>query len=153
MYSSSNNPYSTPFNTDQAITYYIQKGATASKINLGIPLYGRAFTNTDGPGTNFSGVGSGSWENGIWDYKVLPQAGATVTELSNVVAAYSYDASQRTMISFDTPSIVQLKGGYVLSKGLGGGMYWDSSSDRNDSTSLVTNVRYLFSPPSLTTSP
>jgi Glycosyl hydrolases family 18 len=37
----------TGFNTDKALAYYLEQGASASKICMG-PLYGRAFTQTAG---------------------------------------------------------------------------------------------------------
>ena len=70
IHPSKKNPKSTPFSTDHAVRHYIDRGVHPSKIVLGMPLYGRAFQNTEGPGHGYSGTGDGSWEKGVWDYKV-----------------------------------------------------------------------------------
>lgn len=146
LFPSTSNPSSTPFNTDTAIAAYIAAGILPSKINLGMPLYGRAFTGTDGPGTPFESVGyEGSFEPGIWDYKVLPKAGADVVDAEDVGASFSYDPAKREVVSFDSLGVTRRKGDYVRDNGLGGGMWWESSGDRKvgEGGSLIETVRLL----------
>ncbi|KAK3991064.1 glycoside hydrolase superfamily [Cladorrhinum sp. PSN332] len=131
------NSSSTPFSTDKAVSDYVSAGVPASKIVLGMPIYGRAFSNTNGLGQPFSGTGGGSWEAGIWDYKALPRPGSSVAYDSVAGATYSYDAGARELISYDTAEMVQRKVGYLKGRGLGGSMFWEASGDRTDGQSLI----------------
>jgi chitinase len=70
LYPDRNMPHCTPFSTEQAIRDYVSSGVPSDKIVLGMPLYGRAFCSCDGPGGRYAGGGEGSFEAGIWDYKV-----------------------------------------------------------------------------------
>ncbi|KAM7222664.1 glycoside hydrolase [Rhypophila decipiens] len=137
LYPSKSNPKSTPFSTDKAVQDYILAGVPPSKIVLGMPIYGRAFEQTSGIGQPFNGIGPGSWENGIWDYKVLPKAGSTVLYDAEAGASYSYDAGSKTIISFDTVDMVQKKVDYLKSVKLGGSMFWEASGDKIGSESLL----------------
>ncbi|KAK8112971.1 putative endochitinase [Apiospora sp. TS-2023a] len=137
LYPDPANPDATPFSTDRAITDYIAAGVPASKIVMGMPLYGRTFESTDGPGKPYSGIGEGSWEQGIWDYKVLPKAGAEVVQDDKVGASYSYDAGKKEFISYDTPDMVRAKISYAAGKGLGGSMFWEASGDKTGADSLI----------------
>lgn len=103
-----------------------------------MPLYGRAFQNTDGPGKPYNGVGNGSWERGIWDYKVLPRPNSTEQYDSISGATYSYDSNSRTMVTYDSVDMVRKKVDYLKSKGLAGSMFWEASGDRDDSGSLIS---------------
>lgn len=43
------------------------------------------------------------------------------------ISSYSYDASKKELVSYDTPNIATLKAQYVVTKGLAGQMFWDVS--------------------------
>ncbi|KAL1867067.1 Chitinase 4 [Diaporthe australafricana] len=135
--SDSGNALAAKYSTDRAVSDYIAAGVPASKIVLGMPIYGRSFESTAGIGQPYTGVGSGSWENGVWDYKALPKAGASVITDAKAGATYSYDAASQELISYDTPAMVATKVSYLKSKGLGGSMFWEASADKNDSSSLL----------------
>lgn len=139
VFPSSSTPNSTPFSADAAISAYISAGVKPNKIIFGLPLYGRAFENTQGPGAPFQGVGEGSWENGVLDYKALPQPGSEEKNDHQLIASWSYSSSARKMVSYDTPAITQQKVDYIRGRGLGGAMWWELSGDHpvNHERSLI----------------
>ncbi|KAK5114322.1 Endochitinase B1 [Meristemomyces frigidus] len=137
VFPSKQQPKATPFSIDFAVQYYRQHGVHPSKIVLGMPLYGRTFTNTDGPGCGYNGVGEGSWESGVWDYKVLPRPDSQTCIDQEAIASWCYSEKTRTMVSYDSPEVAARKVEYIKEQGLGGAMWWESSgdhpADHNDS--------------------
>ncbi|KAJ7489454.1 glycoside hydrolase superfamily [Mycena latifolia] len=127
----------TGVSTDAAIKHFVSSGATASKINMGIPLYGRAFEQTAGLGQPYNGIGPGTIEAGVYSYKALPIAGAQVFQNTTDVSSYSYDSSSKELVSYDTPAIVKLKAQYTIANGLSGSMFWELSQDKTGTDSLV----------------
>jgi chitinase len=64
-------------------------------------LAGRSFANTRGPGAPFNGVGRGSWEQGVLDYRTLPLPGSQVFHDDNISASWTFDPQRQEMVSFD----------------------------------------------------
>ncbi|CCD42654.1 glycoside hydrolase family 18 protein, partial sequence [Botrytis cinerea T4] len=105
-----------------------------------MPIYGRSFEKTNGIGQSFQGVGQGTWESGVYDYKVLPLLGATEVYDESIGASYSWDISKREIISYDNPLVAVQKGKWIRSMNLGGAMWWESSADGRGSRSLIGSV-------------
>ncbi|KAH6668116.1 family 18 glycosyl hydrolase [Plectosphaerella plurivora] len=140
IFPSSNTPASTPFSTVAALDAYVAAGVAPSKIVLGMPLYGRAFENTKGPGTAFQGVGQGTWEQGVYDYKVLPHPGAQEHHDDAIGASWSFDSATGRVITYDTVRMARRKAEFIVDRGLGGAMWWESSADKPGNESLIGNV-------------
>ncbi|KAI9229365.1 MAG: chitinase [Piptocephalis tieghemiana] len=140
------NLFGGPLSVASAVQYYLNAQVPAHQLVLGIPLYGRAFENTDGIGHCFSGVGQGSWEAGVYDYKDLPKPGASVHEDLQMGASWSYDPTTRELISYDTPAIINLKAQWARDMGLAGIMAWELSGDRQveSGTNLMAVAQNAF---------
>ncbi|KAH7120109.1 chitinase [Dactylonectria estremocensis] len=99
--------------------------------------------NTDGIGNPFDGVVSGSWENGVCDYKALPRQGAIEKIDSELVASYSYDPSSRELISYDTPEVVKAKVSWLKEAGLASSKFWEASGDGTGDKSLQAECHII----------
>ncbi|EGN99833.1 glycoside hydrolase family 18 protein [Serpula lacrymans var. lacrymans S7.3] len=124
------NVYGGSINASQAIFWYINNGVARHKVIMGIPLYGRSFANTEGPGTRFSGMGPGSWEQGVYDYRVLPLPNSYLFRDEQMFASWSYDYQKKEMVSFDSDEVAAWKGEFIRREGLGGSMFWELSGDK-----------------------
>ena len=85
---------------------------------------------TTGPGAPFSGVGGGSWEQGVYDYRTLPLPGSYIHQDENLIASWSYDNKTKEMISFDSEDVARWKGKWIAQEGYGGAMFWELSGDK-----------------------
>lgn len=88
-------------NIHETFQFYLSSGIPSSKLIMGMPLYGRAFENTKGPGHPFKGTGKGSWEDGTWDYKDLPLPGSREIYEDQIVAASCFDGKVGKFVTYE----------------------------------------------------
>ncbi|KAI0017253.1 glycoside hydrolase family 18 protein [Xylariomycetidae sp. FL0641] len=142
---------STKLSTDDAVSYYESLGVDSQKILMGLPLYGRSFEGTSGLGQNYTSVGKGGPQEGVWFYKDLPKRGAKVEFDDVAKATYSYDPKSRELISYDNVFSTTFKAHYLQRRRLGGAFFWEARGDKAGAQSLVNtmskNLRWLDDTP------
>ncbi|XP_053103066.1 chitotriosidase-1-like isoform X2 [Hemicordylus capensis] len=116
--------------TDDAVKYWISKGAPSKKIIMGIPSYGRSFTLSSsqtgvnapvsGPGT----AGTFTREAGFLSYYEICtlKNGATTVVIKDQKVPYSFKGNQ--WVGYDDVESMKIKVGYIKQNNLGGGMVW-----------------------------
>lgn len=124
------NVFGGPISANGSIQWYISQGVPRNKIIMGVPLYGRSFMNTGGPRQPFQGVGPGSWEQGVYDYRALPLPGSYVMRDEQALSSWTYNYQTKEMVSFDSEEVGRWKGEWIRKEGLGGSMFWELSGDK-----------------------
>ncbi|KAG7293217.1 hypothetical protein NEMBOFW57_003263 [Staphylotrichum longicolle] len=120
---------------DSSVRYLLSSGVPGKKILLGVPLFGRSFLHTTGPGHKNRGLGG---EDGSFEYKQLPRKGAKEQVDKRAIAAYCV-GGDGGFVTYDNPDTVKVKANFCMQKGLGGLFYWSAPSDAKESKrSLIT---------------
>ena len=72
----------------------------------------------------------------------LPRPGDQIFLDSQAVASWSYNDASQTMISYDTPEVINKKVEYIKTRRLGGAMWWETSGDqpRSSNNSLIVKA-------------
>ena len=156
LYPSSTDPFSAAqtFNADSAITAYLDAGIPAHKVVMGLPFYGRGWQgvspSNDGLYQNATGPAqAGTWEPGVFDYSDIVNNYLDTYEVFRHPEAqvpWLYSPSTGVMISYDDPQSLELKATYAKNRGLGGVMFWELSSDTQNSELLWSIYEPLSAP-------
>jgi chitinase len=128
-------------NVDAAVQAYLSAGVPPKKLVVGAPVYGRGWAGV--PSTNnglyqsATGPSQGTWEAGVLDWHDIKQ-----NYLPKMIrywdtegqVPYLYNPSTKVFITYDDEESTNKKVDYILSKGLGGVMIWELSSDDSNNT-------------------
>jgi len=125
-------------NADWTVNYWMANGVPASKIIMGVAVYGRGFTLANTAQNGLLAQTSGpipeaefTRQNGSWGYneicKSLGQGGWSVVRDSCYQAPYA--AKGNLWIGYDDIQSITVKGQYISAKNLGGVMIWEIDTD------------------------
>ncbi|WP_448547078.1 glycosyl hydrolase family 18 protein [Thalassotalea fusca] len=143
------------YTADNGIQKLLGQGVPANKLVLGTAMYGRGWVgvmpeNTvgdnpmtaEGTGKLTGTTAEGVWEPGIQDYKGIKahKVGASGTGINGyeigydeqAEAAYVWNRSNGTLVTYDSPRSVKAKGSYVRDLGLAGLFAWEIDADDGD---------------------
>jgi len=123
------------FNANFTMNYWIESGAPANKLVMGMPLYGQSFTLTNkkenglnAPSRGGGAAGPATRAKGFLAYHEICRNiknGWTVVRddaTPTRMGPYAYKGDQ--WVGFDDTDIIRKKSEYIKEMGLGGGMVW-----------------------------
>ncbi|GAP63111.1 chitinase [Ardenticatena maritima] len=153
LYYSPNDPSEDPinFNVHAAVQNYINAGVPREKLVLGLPFYGRSWTEVS-PGPNGDGlyqpagrVGPGTWENGMLDYAdIVANYEPTYQKFFHPQAQVPWLFNGTTFITYDDPDTIVRKVQYLKAEGLRGAMFWELSEDVRGVPAPPTSLLYTL---------
>lgn len=130
---------------NHAVTDYLAAGFPASKLVLGIPLYGHGWTNV--PNMNLGlfqsspSMGPAALGGGTANFNVLEPLNLPRYWDAQALTAWYYDGTN--FWSFDDPQSIQWKMFYVRQLGLGGAFAWSLDGDDASGTLMAAISRDL----------
>ncbi len=126
------------YNVAGTVKTYLDAGVPASKLVIGVPFYGQAWSNVK-PSDYFGlyqpvkGVPPGTRPGGLLYYRDLAPllADTSYTHFfdDDTKTPWLYSANHRVAISYEDSASIMNKAAYVRSLGLGGIMVWSLSYD------------------------
>ena len=131
---------------------WIDAGVPAEKLVMGAPIYGRGWSGvgatSDGLFQSATGLGTGTWEAGVYDYSDLVDhyIGQSDWERhwhSESLVPYLYSPSRGEWISYDDEESIGHKMDYIIDQGLGGVMFWELSGDTSEHAIVQLMADYL----------
>ena len=136
---------SNDYNAHRGIQALLAQGVPASKIVLGVAMYGRGWTGVNAwtgknhlTGTATGPVAKGPWEDGVWDYRNIANAlgdstsGWTRYWDASALAPYMFKSGTGDLVTYDDAESVRAKGAYSRTKGLAGLFSWEIDGDNGD---------------------
>jgi len=125
---------------DRTVREFIAAGVPARKLVLGVPFYGRGWTNVAA-----SAAADGTPDTGLYQRgtpltgrslaygrlaaELVDRAGFVRLWDARAQQPYLWNAATRTVICYDDPESLRVKARFVREHGLGGVMFWEYSND------------------------
>jgi chitinase len=125
------------FSVADTVDAYLERGAPAEKIVIGVPFYSQGWTGVGSANNGLyqpaAGPAPGVFANGVEDYKALKGLVGDGFDRfwdGNARAGWIFDGT--TFWTFDDPKAMKQKALFVRQQNLGGIMFWELSGDTPD---------------------
>ncbi|BBI32249.1 glycosyl hydrolase family 18 protein [Cohnella abietis] len=141
LYADPKDQGSTTSNIDSTVKTYVNAKVPSDKLVLGIPMYGRSWTNCGATNMGLyqacNGVAPGAIAAGVHEYgnlekqSLINKNGFVRYWSDSAKVPWLYNKSTGTFITYEDPESISYKAEYIKAKGLAGAMVWELSQDFN----------------------
>lgn len=126
------------FSVDQTVDAWLERGAPARKLVVGMPFYGQGWTGVTGGGDGLNQPAAApapaTWQAGYEDYEALKKLAdsGTYTVHRDRRNGHAWLFDGTTLWTYDDPQVLKTKTAYIRHHRLGGAMFWSLDGDTPD---------------------